>query len=229
MRDDTVDRLNFIDVARTIAGPLAAKNYLPAKNPNKTKLLVMVYWGMTTGAIEDSSSGACQNAAASQRPVTNARNQVAESHQSYPGNLDLTLIFMENRLRDLVDVHNAGILGYDSTGMIGTDYGRGLEMTALRFRERDLIDEIEDNRYFVVLMAYDFPLMWKQKKHKLLWETRYSIRQWHNDFDKQLLAMTEYASQYFGQDTKGLIRKPIPEGKVEVGEPKVIDFEPEKK
>jgi hypothetical protein len=78
-------------------------------------------------------------------------------------------------------------------------------------------------------MAYDFQLLWKQKKHKLLWETRFSIRQIHNDFDKQLEAMAENASQYFGQDTKGLIRKPLPEGNVKVGELKVLGIEPEKK
>ena len=46
---------------------------------------------------------------------------------------------------------------------------------------------------------------------------------------KQLEAMAENASQYFGQDTQGLIRKPLPEGNVKVGELKVLGVEPEKK
>ena len=77
-------------------------------------------------------------------------------------------------------------------------------------------------------MAYDFQLTWKQKKHKLLWETRFSIRQRHNDFDKVLAPMTQYASRYFGQDSHGLVRKPLPEGQVKLGEVKVIEIVPGK-
>jgi len=45
--DSTIDKLRFIDVARVIAEPLASQRYFPARNPNKTRLLVMVYWGTT--------------------------------------------------------------------------------------------------------------------------------------------------------------------------------------
>ncbi len=45
----------------------------------------------------------------------------------------------------------------------------------------------------------------------------------HNRFDRALPGMAQYASQYFGQDSRGLIRRVIPEGRVDVGEPTVID------
>lgn len=89
----------------------------------------------------------------------------------------------------------------------------------MKYHRDELIAEIEGNRYFVVLMAYDFQLLWKQKKHKLLWETRFSIDERRNQFDKALLVMAQNASQYFGQDSHGLSRMRIREGKVEVGEP----------
>ena len=41
--------------------------------------------------------------------------------------------------------------------------------------------------------------------------------------------MAADASRYFGQDTQGVIRTPLREGKVTLGQPKVIDVEPEKK
>jgi len=37
--------------------------------------------------------------------------------------------------------------------------------------------------------------------------------------------MAKYASQYFGQDTQGVIRRPLPEGKVEVGAPQYLGTE----
>ena len=79
-------------------------------------------------------------------------------------------------------------------------------LSELRARTRKA--EIEENRYFIVLMAYDFQLMWKQKKHKLLWEARFSISERHNQFDRALPGiMTEYAARYFGQPTNGLVRQ----------------------
>ena len=202
MSDPSIDNLKFIDVARTVAVPLAGQNYQPARDPNTTRLLIMVYWGTTAGTVES--------------PKT-----IDPKHDP-----EEMMMFREQLDRD--DFQNALLLGYDAAGVIGTDYGRHLLLTALRRKTADLMDEIEDNRYFVVLMAYDFQLTWKQKKHKLLWETRFSIRQRHNDFDKVLAPMTQYASRYFGQDSHGLVRKPLPEGQVKLGEVKVIEIVPGK-
>ncbi len=69
--------------------------------------------------------------------------------------------------------------------------------TALSGYRDDLINEIEYSRYFVVLMAYDFQMTWKQKRHKLLWVTRFSIAQHKGNFSKQLAAWAFYASRYF--------------------------------
>ncbi len=93
----------------------------------------------------------------------------------------------------------------------------------------DLYAEIRENRYFVVLMAYDFQVLWKQRRHKLLWETRFSISAHRNQFDKALPVMAQYASRYFGQASDGLLRMRVPEGNVEVHEPTLIEFLPEPK
>ena len=77
-------------------------------------------------------------------------------------------------------------------------------------------------RYFVVLEAYDFQLLWKQKKHKLLWEIRFSVDQHHNEFDKALPAMARYVSKYFGQDSHGLLRESVPTGRVDIGDVKTL-------
>ena len=95
-------------------------------------------------------------------------------------------------------------------------------------RKRDMLNELEEDRYFVVMMAYDFQMLWKQKKHKLLWETRFSVSEHGNRFDKQLGAMALYASKYFGQDSGGLVHKGLPDGKVELGDVRSLGTVPEK-
>jgi hypothetical protein len=49
MRDDTIDDMNFAAVGRIIEAPLASQGFLPTRDPEATKLLIMVFWGLTQG------------------------------------------------------------------------------------------------------------------------------------------------------------------------------------
>jgi hypothetical protein len=108
---------------------------------------------------------------------------------------------------------NAMLLGYaeDLRASIGTDG------TALGVKRKDLLRDIALNRYFVVLMAYDFQLL-RKNKHKLVWETRFSLRETGHDFGKEFPMMAKQASQFFGQNSHGIVRSLVPEGHVDIGD-----------
>jgi hypothetical protein len=127
---------------------------------------------------------------------------------------------IDDRERVQADERVAMLLGYDAE----LDATRGLEHTPLRHSRDDLVSEIEDSRYFVILMAYDFQKARQHKGPELLWVTRISVRARGNDFRKILPAMTAYASPFFGQDSHGLLRKTMPDGRIDVGEPKSLGF-----
>ncbi len=242
MRDDSVDTLSFMELAKVIAAPLADMEYIPAdgRDPNETKMLIMVYWGKTSGTENSSGSTTYENLQSSQPgtpppPVVPAGNShvapggaktnaaaAAARQNAYTG--AMAAAAAENNLRDQIDGQNAALLGYD--GELAATAGQ--EMTAFRLRRADLIGEIEENRYLVVLMAYDFQELWKHKKHKLLWVTRMSVRERGTDFTKVLPAMVRYGSQFFGRDSQGLVRKTLPVGRVDVGEVKSLGVVPEK-
>ena len=252
IHDDTIDNLKFIDVARVVAPALASDAYLPGKDPSKTKLLIMVYWGLTIppGTISGNPAydnlSISQNAISSAQGLGNAKQAISPTPRfsSFAGlnsgswqairdarddqisslSSALTELALFNVSRDQSDFLNATMLGYDSADLIGSEHGRYVRATAFGLKRTELVSEIEKNRYFVVLMAYDFQLMWKQKKHKLLWETRFSISEAHNSFGKALPIMTRYAAKFFGQPSNGLIRTQAPDGKVEVRDPTLIEF-----
>jgi hypothetical protein len=225
-RDDTIDKLGFMDIARGIAPSLQSQKYLPATDPKTTKLLIMVYWGTTAVPPpyeEDPLYQAYYSALKeSQLLLSGIPPQVDESNEVLSSGLHQ--LDIENGIRDRLDFKNASMLGYDASGLVGTDRGKYLSHTALRNEGLDEREEIESNRYFIVLMAYDFQLMWKTKKHKLLWEARFSINQRHNQFDKALPSMTQYASKYFGQPSNGLVRQRLLDAHVEIGDPTLIQF-----
>jgi hypothetical protein len=235
--DATIDSLKFMDIATRIAAPLESQHYIPTKDAKTTKLVIMVYWGSTQAHIADSM--AMQNlqnanaALASQKSLMKQQRIAAAGggngggpsagsiaiQMAEVGDADdalsgaMATASAANRSRDEANNQIANLLGYDSAW---NDSAR-LRGTPLEYRRQDLSNELEEGRYFVVLMAYDFALMLKEKKHKLLWVTRFSISQRRNAFDSALPAMTAYASQFFGQDTDGLLRKQVPLGNVEVG------------
>jgi hypothetical protein len=244
MVDVSIDPLKFIDVARTISVPLAERDYIPSHDPKNTKLLIMVYWGITQVPPPLNSSGWVSNLSAIENKAAAAKGSAGASggvpggagkgYHPADSNAGLsdsmldemsaqeTIMNIENQQRAHQDFLNASMLGYDTEDVVGTDYGNNLRGSPMAMHRDALVEEIEDNRYFVVLMAYDFQILWKDKKHKLLWETRFSLRQTHNNFDKNLEGMARAASAYFGQNSGGLIHKPVPVGHVDFGPLKVV-------
>jgi membrane-bound lytic murein transglycosylase len=120
----------------------------------------------------------------------------------------------ENQERENRDMKTATLLGYDSWwvavngAMDGSSMGR---------RKADMRAELEEDRYFVVLTAFDYQTLVSKKKTKFLWEVRFSIREHGTAFDDRLAGMVAKASDYFGRDSGGLRHVDLPEGKVEIG------------
>ena len=241
--DKSIDGHPFMEVAKVIASPLQLQNYLPTNDAKTTKLLIMVYWGTTIPPRAATETMAFQNAASTMAALQRAKSAsmprqpttsdaikgIRGSVQGPPDEENAATSAMmalqaENAMRRRIDVKNASMLGYDSLW----DATANLEGTPLDTRRNDMLDELEEGRYFVVLMAYDFQLMWKEKKHKLLWETRFSISQHRHAFDRELPAMALSAARYFGQDSHGLVRKPLQEN-VTLGELKILGIEPDNK
>jgi hypothetical protein len=241
--DPTMDRLQFLDVARTVAVSMRGQNYVPTRDPNSTRLLVMVYWGRTATPERASESLAAQELQAASQKISSSKELANHQFYNDPGTSlgasnrtvpcirytaivtdttdddnamsgSLAMVAAENRSRDQVNALNATMLGYDSWWQETESY----KGTPREYRRQDMIDELEHDRYFVVVMAYDFQKIWKQKKNVVLWETRFSVRQRGHEFDKQLAAMAQNASQYYGRDTNGLVRKDLPAGHVDFGD-----------
>ncbi len=229
--DPSVDKLDFTQVAQIMAVSLADQNYFPARDPKKTDLLIMVYWGTTMAPEHSTESAGHQNIVRADQVVDRATQALKDAltpsdvkmAKEYLAsavsnmNAALAIVGQENRLREDVDMKNATMLGYDSVWLATFD---ARTRTARGLAREDMLTELEEDRYFVVLMAFDFQQMATQKKAKLLWEARFSIREHDHEFDKSLAAMTEKASAYFGRDSNGLKHEKLAEGKVDVGQVK---------
>jgi hypothetical protein len=225
--DATIDKMGFMDVERVVAAPLAKQNYLPTRDQKTTNLLVMVYWGTTRAPEHAADSPTFDLVHAADRKIDSAHLMMKTAGsasafkeaqlEAYAADAEmraaLAMVNSENQRREDTDVRTVALLGYDSWWMATESAAGGGERA---FRKKDMLDEVEEDRYFVVLMAYDFQAMVKKKK-KLLWEAHISIREHSNQFDKRLPDMMEQAAAFLGQNSNGLQHTDLPQGTVIVG------------
>jgi hypothetical protein len=140
--------------------------------------------------------------------------------------LALTQMSMSDDMRRQADQNNAQMLGYvEEINRLNNPTQFGGAGTAFH----ELIDDIENERYFFVISAYDFPTAVKTGQRKLLWVTRVSIQAQGNRFNETAPYMLAKASKYFGEDSGRLIRQFDREGKVTLGELQVVGVVPDSK
>jgi hypothetical protein len=248
LRDPSIDPVPFSGIMRTMAPYLAKQNYLPAREGKNADLMLVVYWG-TTKPFDNSQYNEFGRQAATALSGLQGAQRTAEVGPYRPWGprpsfndeqttqqqveIDETMLGvaasqtedmliqlnLANTGRDKANERNANLLGYvDEINLRNgiARYGAGAA------GYNDLISDLEEPRYYVVIGAYDFQEALQHNRKKLLWSTRVSIRAAGNRFDERLAAMLANASRYFGQESGRLIRRYERVPRVDFGELKSL-------
>ncbi len=223
--DITIDRVTYPEVAEIAARLLAQQNYHYAQSKEQATLLIVLQWGSTiapNGMNYSQSVNAVGSMLAANGPQgmgsldTGMAGMTGAGGEAESGMMQM---MMENRARDKINEANARVLGYIDDINESNDIRR---WAGGGDRYRDLIDDVEESRYYIAISAYDFPELTKNGKRKLLWQTRVSVRSPGNRFDDSFAAMLKGASKYFGQDSGRLVRGEESKGTVELGDLKFL-------
>lgn len=242
--DITVDRVTYPEVAAIATRLLAQQNYHYAQKREQAKLLVVLQWGSTIApngtnyTLSVNEAGAIYSEMAAifgpqgmgfmerggsitGANVDGSRSGIGEADPTAKERFETAMfkLFMENRVRDRINEANARVLGYLDDLNDSNDIRR---WAGGGDRFQDLIGDVEESRYYIVISAFDFPELLERQRKKLLWQVRVSVRSPGNAFDDSLVAMMKTASKYFGQDSGHLVRDEQSKGKVELGELKFL-------
>jgi hypothetical protein len=95
---------------------------------------------------------------------------------------------------------NAALLGYQGT------LERERAKPVVTTTEMSLSNELNEERYFVVLIAYDYQHLRREKKATPLWITRLSIRSPGNNFTEAMPTLAMAGADAFGKQIDGLVR-----------------------
>jgi hypothetical protein len=136
---------------------------------------------------------------------------------------------------DVLDLGESGDPGDPSSKvqlnqnqMLALVAGNTLRNIQLNFEKEDIMQAAEDDRYFLALNAYDYKLYHNSKKKVLLWQAKLSTPSAGVDLDQVLPILIKAGGPMFGKETirPELVTLPTtPEGKVEVGTPRLKEFQ----
>jgi hypothetical protein len=224
--DVTMDRIQYPEVAQIAVRLLARQNYHYAQSAKQADLMIVLHWG-TTIAFNGGNYSQAVNQVATSMAGNDPQGMGSQerSMSAVPGEGSgisedaMMRLMMENRARDQINAANARVLGYIDDVNESNDIRR---WAGGGDRYNDLIADVEESRYYIIVSAYDFDQLVNQQKKKLLWQTRVSVRAPGNRFDDSVAAMMKGASKYFGQDSGRLIRGEESKGVVELGDLKFL-------
>ncbi len=241
--DNSLEKMPFQKIARTLAPDLGRQNYYPAESTLKADLLLMVHWGVTAridtdvdnnltnlNTLNELSAQYAQSMQAEAEAVTGS-GTAPEMMSIYLGmtagersNLEMQAVHETMTYRG--NQASFPSLGRDNASILGVAQALGQESNSIMFsdRYRALYDMTKEERYFVVVMAYDMPVLLKTGKMRRLWTARGSIRSAGVNFRQAVDRISEISGGFFGRKTDGVILKKSGEreGRVELGELKII-------
>lgn len=223
-RDQTVERVTYPEIAGLVMQELARQGYHYAQNAGQASLLLVLHWGNTLpfNTINfQQSLGPASQAMSKLQQLKNSTASQSDIDRAQ-GDLDalLDLVEMERLMRNSYVAPNARLLGYIEDINDSNDIRRLTGVGDDRYR--DMMADVEESRYYVIVSAYDFRELVKHEKQKLLWVTRVSVRTPGNSFDESVSAMLKNGSHYFGRESGKLVRGEELRGRVELGDLKFL-------
>lgn len=146
--DRSLDRMSFETLTRSLAVNLAAQEYYPTKDPASANLLIRVFWGATI-IHEDPQRALAIEALNTALNEYNASYSATQTGDTGDINVAMEQIGAGQENAETAAMRNAALLGYR----------RALDRLSRKPRptpeEITLRAELSEERYFVVLMAYD--------------------------------------------------------------------------
>jgi hypothetical protein len=212
LRDQSLGKAKFDEITSALVPDLALNHFIPAKDPKNADLLIVVHWGVTY---------------ISEPMVNTSRGPFSLSSSGW-GYDSLHGAYLDPMNPNWYTASiNSQLLGYDAPRQKEYYRSLGLSWETSEMLQR-LFEDPLDERYFVILEAYDFSTVKSagtNSKPKLLWSVHYSMTAIGYNFTTALPAMSKVAAHFLGRNMGGVLlnAQKIPDGVVKIGEPKAIE------
>jgi hypothetical protein len=210
-RDGSINENSFPAILHFLAPTLVKQRYFPAKDAKTADQLLVVHWGTTIAYMNDYVATGQTNLAPAAlfhdanlaggpvEGVTGIAERMQQNAMDAASEQAHMAQVADQTAQSMATASAAGLLGY--TKQL-THERQKVEVTEL---ERTLMSNLTEDRYFVILQAYDFPGLLQGHARKLLWTAHLSIRSAGTNFTLALPLMGKVASDLYGQNHDELI------------------------
>jgi hypothetical protein len=221
MNDKRMEEFTFEDIVNDMVEHLNKQKFYPHQGEGTGDMLIVIHYGVTE--YEESIMELMGYTSEEEMGLSSEFEFEGLAPDASSMNAIADLGFNQSTTQTLSD-SNKRSMGHKAK-LLGMEKAFGFYTN--KQDEYELKSMLDEERYFVILMAYDI-LSIKMGVPKLLWTTRYSIRAIGQNFDDAIKGMNEIAGDYYGQSFKGLNLKRLhDDSKVEIGDIEVIDEEKE--
>lgn len=204
IRDKSLETFPLQQIVETLAADMKAQNFFPAPSTEEGDLLILVQWGVTE--IEDDWSEMFpEDSSDVDAEIGDDGVEIESSSDGYE--------FYGNNMSQTR--RNAVLTGIDKAL-----YKKGLTPS----EEYDLRALLDEERYFIVLVAFDWQLLLKEKKKEVQFITRFSLPSIGTNFTNAVPSLSRAAIPHIGTNLDDLnkTKTQLGWGKGTVGELEVI-------
>jgi Pyruvate/2-oxoacid:ferredoxin oxidoreductase gamma subunit len=239
--DRSLEKMPFRRIAEHLAQELAKQQYLPTSDPAAADLLLVVHWGTTLRHISTQEAmGRTSNTTDTSNSAAGIARQIAEHNErALPGQEEAQLSsvtgFESKGMLDDVDRQLAADALEQAADGVASEMSRrsnvallgyGSELTRLgRDRwgndplERTLRADLESERYFIIVKAYDLKeTVPAGRTRRAVWTLHLNMSSPGNNFRTALAQMSATAVNFVGRstDTVRTVRPHQREGTVKI-------------
>jgi len=206
IRDKSLREVPFIEIAENLAVELRKRNYYPARNKEEGDLLIVVNRGVTQIQADFE-----------QLFPTDDEEDSFESDEDEQSTDETPGTYLDETGYTYREQDNAKLIGFD----------RALMRRDLGIQESiELQEMFKEERYFLILSAFDLKMLRDTGEKRMVWSTRFSMDAIKVGFDDAHFALSRAASGYFGTNLDGDLGKVSTfagPGEVTTGELKVVE------
>lgn len=238
-RDGSLEKMKFADIVRKLAPSLQQQEFYPAKSIRDADIMLVIHWGATSPRIHENQLKDYSDMQRLSNELSEAKAREAQgggaivgldiaspdnllARPSYSIRSDMDYAALETATDQMQSDNDlmsaASILGVtaelkkEQSRMIDTPHGVLIRTM------------LEEDRYFIHVLAYDAKELFEHKTLKRLWTARMSIRSPGINFAAASERISVVGGKFFGTNQTELLAAPakVREGHVEVGEAIVV-------
>ena len=193
INDKSLRNVTFEEVVDTINDSMKQRNFYPSASADQGDLLVVVHYGLTS--VPQDLAELFQT----DMDDPYGEQPFDEGDEDDEQTIDEDPVINDTFFNDLKRMSELGHNNQAGMNNIKLGIGRALKRKNITTAEEfDLRAELEVDRYFIILMAYDYEKLRATKEQELLWTTRFSVPSQGTNFEDAYPALARAASSYYG-------------------------------